>query len=199
MIINRWLMLQKVRRVGVFLFFFLSINIGHGAAIDISDSQISDIKEFIFTACVVMGYALIFSAVMSLKKFGQRSAMMQDTKASILGPMIRLVIGSALTQTKAFLDIFFLSIWGENYASLQTQSVSDPFNLLKSVTPMINIIYVIGLIAFIRGWLLIIRTTNEGQSQPGTMSKGFIHIFGGVLAMNIRGTIDMISKSFTSN
>jgi intracellular multiplication protein IcmC len=198
MIINQHSLLKRIKKIGCFSFFLLLMTHSQAKTVDLSDSQIEDVKTFVFAFCTVLGYGLIFSAILSLKKFGQRSAMMQDTKASVLGPMIRLIIGAALTQTKAFLDIFFMSIWGQNYGELQQQTVSDPFNLLKSVTPMINIIYLIGLIAFIRGWLLIIRTTNEGQSQPGTLSKGFVYVFGGVLAMNIRGTIDMISKSFTS-
>jgi intracellular multiplication protein IcmC len=52
------------------------------------------------------------------------------------------------------------------------------------------IIQIIGLFAFIRGWLLVARSSAQGQS-PGSMGKGLMHVFGGILAMNIVGTLQV--------
>ena len=60
--------------------------------------------------------------------------------------------------------------------------------LNAALAPMIGTIQVIGLIAFLRGWLLITKSTGE-QPQPGAVSKGFIHVIGGVLAINITCTM----------
>ena len=56
------------------------------------------------------------------------------------------------------------------------------------------IIQTIGLIAFIRGWVLVARSASQGQ-PPGGTGKGLVHVFGGILAMNIVGTIQVINNT----
>jgi len=56
------------------------------------------------------------------------------------------------------------------------------------------IIQTIGLVSFVRGWVLIARSAGHGQ-QPGSMGKGLVHVFGGILAMNIVGTIEIINNT----
>jgi intracellular multiplication protein IcmC len=60
--------------------------------------------------------------------------------------------------------------------------------------PLAIIIQVIGLIAFVRGWVLVARSASQGQ-PPGGTGKGLIHVFGGILAINIVGTINMINNT----
>jgi intracellular multiplication protein IcmC len=60
--------------------------------------------------------------------------------------------------------------------------------------PLTMIIQVIGLIAFVRGWVLIARSASQGQ-PPGGTGKGFMHVFGGILAINIVGTLEMINNT----
>ena len=35
--------------------------------------------------------------------------------------------------------------------------------------------------------------------QPGAVSKGFIHVIGGVLAINITGTMDVVANTLVYN
>jgi intracellular multiplication protein IcmC len=160
------------------------------------DDEIQDIKTFLYSLCYIIGLSFIVTAVMSLKKFGQRGAFMQDAKASVLGPAIRLFLGVALMAVGDFLDIIYQTIWGYNVADAANIDLgSDSLGLASAIKPVKNIIQIVGLVAFIRGWLTLVRATNEGAAQPGTVSKGSIHIIGGVFAMNIEGTIQMIQDS----
>ncbi len=59
---------------------------------------------------------------------------------------------------------------------------------------LVIIIQTIGLYAFARGWVLIARGAGQGQ-QPGNTGKGLMHIFGGILAVNIVGTVEMINNT----
>ena len=62
---------------------------------------------------------------------------------------------------------------------------------------MFETIQVAGLIAFIRGWLILSKSVQkDGGNQPGQLTKGMIHIVGGVLAMNVTRTIDVITATF---
>ena len=42
---------------------------------------------------------------------------------------------------------------------------------------------------------MLVKTVNEG-SQPGTFSKGVVHIVGGTFAINIVGTVELLKASF---
>ena len=52
-----------------------------------------------------------------------------------------------------------------------------------------------GECAFIHGWILIARAASQGQ-PPGGTGKGLMHVFGGILAMNIVRTLDVIHNTF---
>ena len=54
------------------------------------------------------------------------------------------------------------------------------------------------MIAFIRGWILVVKGAQAG-SQPGNSSKGLIYVVGGVMAINITGTIDLINATLGIN
>ena len=56
------------------------------------------------------------------------------------------------------------------------------------------IIRTIGLISFVRGWILIAKSASQGQ-PPGGTGKGLIHVFGGILAMNIVGTMQIVNNT----
>jgi intracellular multiplication protein IcmC len=56
------------------------------------------------------------------------------------------------------------------------------------------IIQIVGLISYIRGWLLLAKAGGSGQ-QPGNVGKGITHIFAGILALNIIGTLQVISNT----
>jgi hypothetical protein len=53
------------------------------------------------------------------------------------------------------------------------------------------------MIAFVRGWL-ILKRASEGSGQA-TMAQGFTHLFGGVLAMNIFGFLEIMDSTFGTN
>ena len=56
------------------------------------------------------------------------------------------------------------------------------------------IIQVVGLISYIRGWIILAKAGGAGQ-QPGNVGKGFTHVIAGVFAMNIIGTLQVINNT----
>ena len=76
--------------------------------------------------------------------------------------------------------------------SSMNQAVPNLFNSQAGLA-ITRIFQVIGLAAFLRGWLLIAKSA-QGQQQ-GNTSKGFIHIFGGILAMNVIGTLQILNNT----
>jgi intracellular multiplication protein IcmC len=60
---------------------------------------------------------------------------------------------------------------------------------------MVLFIQIIGLVAFIRGWMMIAKSASQGGHQQGGFGKGMMHIFGGVMAINIVSTLNVINQT----
>ena len=56
------------------------------------------------------------------------------------------------------------------------------------------LIQVIGVFAFVKGWVMIARSASQGQ-PPGGTGKGLMHVFGGILAMNIVATLQVVNNT----
>ena len=63
------------------------------------------------------------------------------------------------------------------------------------MTALLGLVQVMGVIAFIRGWVLL-GHAGEQNAQQGMFGKGLTHIIGGILAINIVGTKDLIWNTF---
>ena len=75
---------------------------------------------------------------------------MQDTKASVIGPSVRLLLGVSLLAISDFLDIFYNTIWGYDVAdAAQITLGSDSLGLGEAIKPVKNIIEIVGMVAFL--------------------------------------------------
>jgi intracellular multiplication protein IcmC len=192
--------MRSFKLIGTILISFIVASFfpvsAFAAAEDSIDWQIQQVRMLLIVVMYIMGVFFLASAILSLKKFGQRGAFMQDTKASLLGPVVKMFIGVGLMAAPDFIDIIENTIW-TSQSILQTESDAGSgalagFAGFKNIELIVNLV---GYFAFIRGWVLIVRSTSEGQSQPGALSKGMLHVFGGILAINIRATVSMLQES----
>lgn len=155
-------------------------------------SSLSDIYQMLIAVCYITGIIFTFLALYRLKKYGTGSAMMHSPR-SMLGPAGLFMIGVILMFTPHFIDIMVMTLWGSD-SVMSYQQLSEDASFREIVTPLIGVIQVVGLIAFIRGWVLVSKSTKEG-APPGSISKGVIHVIGGVMAINIVGTIDVVTST----
>jgi intracellular multiplication protein IcmC len=160
------------------------------------DSSLNQIWAFLTATCYLVGLSLTLSAVYKLKKFGEKTAFMHNSKG-LLAPAAAFGIGIGLMYSPTFLQNWNMTIFGtpDVMSTLTWESSNSGIDWADAIAPMIGTVQVIGLIAFLRGWLLVVKSTGE-QPQPGAVSKGTIHIVGGVLAINITGTMDALSNTF---
>ncbi len=160
-------------------------------------TQMSQFDQFFKALFYLTGVGLIFSAIMRLKKFGQRTAFMH-VEAGIVAPAAQLFIGVALIYSPTLMDTLNETFWAatpENDAWSYPSAGGSTYEQL--IKPMTNVIILVGMVAFFRGWLILSRAAAQGQTQPGTISKGITHIVGGFLAINITKTYSIIMGTFT--
>ena len=161
-------------------------------------TSLSGVSQFLTALSYVIGIYLTVSAVFKFKKFGHRTAFMH-VEAGMFGPIMQFFIGVGLLYTPTFIGVLNATVFGDSSIDdvmAYSTSGSSP-DWASAIEPMYQTIQVIGLIAFLRGWLILTKSVQkDGGNQPGQTTKGIIHIIGGVMAMNITRTIDIITASF---
>ncbi len=155
-------------------------------------------SEFMLGLFYLTGIAFVFTGVNKMKKLGHRTAFM-NVDSGITGPLIMVFLGAMLIFFPSFLEVLSQSIWASpDIAELGDLAYADSDqSLLSKIGPMVTIIQFIGLIAILRGFLILTKVTGQG-AQPGTISKGFIHIIGGVMAVHIVRTAEVMINTFGS-
>ena len=160
----------------------------------------------------VAGIALIWRAIGMMKKFGQMNTM-QSQPGEIAGPMVYLVVGAVLIWIPTTADIMTQSIFGNSDQDLFSGTTFDYTNLGSGselltyisgstlqaqwssiADTLVLYIQFIGLIAFIRGWIIVSKSGQPGV-QPGSITKGIVHIIGGVIAINFVQFIYLLKET----
>jgi len=141
----------------------------------------------------LLGFSLALKALYTLKIYGEARTMM-SSNSNIKTPLMYLLVSTALI----FLPTTFGSI---NLTFFNTPNMIGYTGGAKagmtsgSIRAVVGVVQIVGLFAFIRGWLYVSRA-GEQSGQPGTMAKGFTHIVGGLLAINIIQTKDVLWNTF---
>lgn len=158
------------------------------------------VERMLTGAAYVMGIAFAFKAIYSLKIYGEMRTMM-SSNASIKEPATYLFVAGIFIYFPTGLEMVLQTTFGDSniLAYAPIDSDNPTFNALFGQgsligRPLTMIIQVIGLVAFIRGWVLIAKAASQGQ-QPGGTGKGIIHVFGGILAINIVATLEIINNT----
>ncbi|HIG0327929.1 TPA: type IVB secretion system protein IcmC/DotE [Legionella pneumophila] len=164
-------------------------------------NQLEPVQRLITGGAYLIGCAFIFKAIYSLKVYGEARTMM-SSNTSIKEPVMYLLVGALLIYFPTLVSSVLQTTFGYSSPLSYSGGVSSGSDTITALfgsgslvgRPLVMIIRVIGLIAFVRGWVLIARSASQGQ-PPGGTGKGLIHVFGGILAINIVGTIDMINNT----
>ena len=158
------------------------------------------VERLITGSAYLIGLAFAFKAIQSLKSFGEQKTMM-SSGGSLKEPLTYILIAAILIYFPTAVGIFMKSTFGDSnvlqYAPIDSSnSTIDALFGSGSIVgrPLTIIIQTIGLVAFVRGWVLIARAAGQG-SQPGSSGKGMMHVFGGILAINIVGTLEILNKT----
>ena len=165
-------------------------------------SNMQSIERLISGAAYIIGIVFAMKALMSLKELGEtRSAQSSGGKSGVKEPLIYFLVAAMLIYLPTAFQIAMNTTFG--YSSVLAYAPVSSNNSTLDVLFGSNsaageslaiIIQTIGLIAFVRGWILVAKTASTGQ-PPGGTGKGMVHVFGGILAMNIVGTLQVINNT----
>lgn len=199
---------RRIYRILAYFTFFISISAHAETAsgltgtvsnvIDNVEEGLKGADRFAIALFYIAGLGLSMSAIYRLKKFGHRTAFMH-VDVGIIAPMVQFFIGVALIYSPTFFKVINMTLFKKTSVTSQftggSQVAAQNIAMIKIIQEVSGIIQIIGLFAFLRGWLILSRVGKQG-TQPGTISKGIVHIIGGILAINIIETINVIVATF---
>ena len=150
--------------------------------------------KMITAGTYVMGIAFGVMAIYSLREYGESKAMM-SSQSSIKAPAIYLLIAAVFLYLPTAMDMLMKSTFGDSTTPISYDSMGSGAVISYNVKMVIvYLVQLIGLISFIKGWLILSQSAKQqGQSSMG---RALTHIIGGMLAINILGTKNIIWATF---
>ena len=163
-------------------------------------NSLAPVEKLVSGAAYLMGLGFAFKALLSLKQNAERT-MSSASNASVKEPAVFMLVACVLIYLPTGFQVIMNTTFGYSnvLAYAPISSNNSTLNVLFGQDSAVGeslslIIQTIGLIAFVRGWVLIARSASQGQ-PPGGTGKGLTHVFGGILAMNIVGPLQIINNT----
>lgn len=150
------------------------------------------LRRLVVGFCYVSGVGLILKSVFMLKAFGQQKTMMAS-HSSFTKPLIIMFVGAGLIYLPTIIDSGVASLFAYGSKSVMDYPVASDWSSI--IDPLIDIVKLLGLVTFVRGWIMLAKFGAEGGGQQGVGGKALMHMIGGVFAMNIVATIDIVKAS----
>lgn len=143
-------------------------------------TQIPNLMSLVTAIAYVLGMIMIIHGVIQLKHAGESRTMM-SREHSLTGPIIYIVTGTALLYIPSAVSVGTSTFWGESNP-MAPATPQDQFGDFMKIVYLI--VQFIGTIAFIRGMVILSHLGGQG-GQQGALSKGILHIIGGIFCINI--------------
>jgi intracellular multiplication protein IcmC len=166
--------------------------------------SLGGIWTMLMASCWMLGVITFTLGMLKLKKFGQMTVFM-STHAEIVGPIVRIIIGTLLLYTPFSINIVLSSLWGQGAGQLGEPGQEGTMQGYKMIAesdtsaqalmfPVFSMVQVIGLVAFIRGMMKMTKVGEQGTQ--GNIQSGLMLVFGGVMAINIVATTNAVRATF---
>lgn len=156
------------------------------------DSNIDPLISITASVAFLVG---IVMAAMSLKKLYETTR--NNPQAHYGGVVTTFFIAAVLVNLPAALGTMRETMFGNEHSVLSYQSTISGVSAQASSTLVVimHFIQFVGLIAFIRGFLILNKLANGG-GQDVSLGKGVTFVVSGVMAINIVITANMLAESF---
>lgn len=154
------------------------------------------VERLVTAAAYLMGIGFAIKAVFTLKSHGEQRSSLSGT-GNMKEALVYIVVASMLLYFPTAFEALMNTTFG--YSTVLAYSANPYLSGIMGTDSALGnaltiIIQVIGLFAFVKGWIMIARGASQGQSA-GNTGKGLMHVFGGILAMNIVGTMQIIANT----
>ena len=151
------------------------------------------IYRMVTGAAYVIGIGFAVAALYHLKIYGELRTMM-SSQTGLKQPMMYLFVAAIFIFLPTGFAMVMSSTFGyANVLSYQQWPTRSGYPISREAIVVLQLIQLIGIISFIKGWILIQRSSS--QQQQGGFGKGLVHVMGGIFAANIVGTAVIVSNT----
>jgi len=149
--------------------------------------QVPMLMRMVTAMGYVIGMYLIFTSLLKFKEFGEQRTMM-SSQHHLKEPMTYLIMGVLLLYLPSSVQMGMSTFWAEPnpYGYLEETDQWQQF-----INNCFMVIQLFGVIAFIRGLVILSHTGGQGGGQ-GQFGKGVTHVIGGLFCINIYQFIKVI-------
>ena len=185
----------------VFVFAFVGSNSTKDAIsiIEHLSTNTKSIQSLIVAFLYIAGICFFIKAIYYLKVYGEARTMMATT-SSMKPPLTWLLVSVIFMAFPHALTVVMNSMF-HHYNGILTYSewghAKADFDFELFVDAVFSIVRVIGLISFSRGWFIIAQSVQGGGHQA-SINKGLVHLFAGIIGMNIVRTLNVLDNSMNT-
>lgn len=150
-------------------------------------SQLPTLTRMVTAIAYVMGMGFIMASIMKFKQYGEARTMM-SMQHHLTQPIVYLVVGTFLLYLPSAINTTLSTFWADPnpYGYLEASSEWQ-----ASINNCILVVQFFGLIAFIRG-LVILSHLGGHHGGQGGIGKGITHIIGGIFCINIYQFVNLV-------
>jgi uncharacterized membrane protein len=165
----------------------------HAIGIDTMFINFENSANGIIDLTQVVAYVIgLFLGIKSLFKFAEVS---RDKNKSVSGPISTFLAGVALLYLGSTLDVLTSSVFtsGDNGLIAMPGGMGQAKAVFKAIFTFISMV---GLIAIVRGVLILKNVGDGGAPKNATFSQGLVFLIGGLAAWHITATIRILASTF---
>lgn len=141
-------------------------------------------------AAVIMGFYFVIGSILKFSQLGSNPQLSPKV------PIVMFLVGVALFAITPSISIIHYTMFSKAPGSVLSETAGGSSCGGFSQTAIWSVfafIKLVGIIAFIRGWLLL---NQSALGKDGVIGRGLVHIFGGVAAMNITLVANVLANTF---
>jgi intracellular multiplication protein IcmC len=153
--------------------------------------SLSGLSRIVTAGTYLLGIMLVVGGLYKLKELGDHRGQMSQ-QMDLNAPLVKIMVGAGLIWWPTLIDVSTYTFWGTT--SPLSYQPSYGYEVDTVIEVAFQVIRLVGIIAFIRGWYYIVKSGEQGGQV--TVGKGVTHIVGGILAYHMGATVRVLMNTF---
>lgn len=152
-------------------------------------ANFGQLGDLVGTISIILGLAFFLGGFFNLKRYGEMRTMMSH-QMTLATPMMKMLAGVMLMTLPVMISTVLNTFWSTS-TPLRYSGTQDGWD--QYVPVVLTFVRLIGVVSIVRAFVLFSRSGQVG-GQPGVIGKALIHLLGGVLAIHVIGTVDLLKN-----
>jgi intracellular multiplication protein IcmC len=168
---------------------YAAVSIDISTVLENFSKSVPNLTRLAVALAYVFGMYFVVKGIFALKQYGESRTMM-SSGSELRAPMVYMGVGAALLYLPTTIRTGMSTFWKNPTPYAYVDQIPAPFT--EFLTTVFMIIQLVGVIAVIRGLLML---THMGQSQQGGFGKAMTHMIAGIFCINMYQFVKTIANT----